>query len=72
MWVITRKINEYNQHGSYLVGVFERRPSIEEICKMVDCGEKFAKYLIETGGGREGTEYTWYYLTKLKHGEQYE
>lgn len=72
MWVITRAINEYEQDGDYFVCVFDKKPNIEQVVKTLNCYEEYAKFLLETGGGRRDIEYTWYYLVEMKNGEIYQ
>jgi len=66
MWVITFAVNEYNQEGDYFEMVFDHKPTKEELDKLGYDGEHLLK-----GGGRKGNEYLWYYLSKMKSGQQY-
>lgn len=67
MWVITRSENEYNQEGDYLERVFSSKPTKEKLDSLGYDGEHLLK-----GGGRKGSEYTWYHLVELNSGELYE
>ncbi len=67
MWVITFKVNEYNQEGYYLDRVFDYKPTEEELDALGYDGEHLLK-----GGCRKGFEYEWYYLKQIKSGEKYE
>ena len=71
MWIITKCVNEYDQEGDYLVTVFNKRPSVNEITLAVGCDEKYANHIRENGG-RVGYEHDWYYLTELHSGQIYE
>ena len=33
-WVITEAYNEYDQYGDYLVAVFHKKPSLEDLKKL--------------------------------------
>lgn len=66
MWVITYRINEYNQEGDYLDIIFDHKPTKEELDKLGYDGEHLLK-----GGGRKNNEYIWYYLTELESGKKY-
>lgn len=52
MWVLTSKINDYNQYGEYFECAFDSKPSIEELDKLGYDG----KHLVENGGGRKNSE----------------
>ena len=69
MWVITRAINQYDQYGDYFECVFENKPTIEQLIKYFG-DEELAKHVLN-GGGRQNIEYSWYFLTEIKSGEQY-
>jgi len=70
MWVITKAYNDYDQHGEYLVTVFDHLPSLSEIMKSLGCSKDVAKWIVEDKG-RMGTEDCWYFLTCLDDGEEY-
>jgi len=70
MWVITRSINDYNQDGDYFVSVFDHKPSVEELKKLLRCGDEYAKNL-ENGGGRYDGEGEWHHLTEMGSGVIY-
>ena len=71
MWVLTRSINEYNQDGDYLICVFSSKPTVEKLIEIFGISEKYAKFLILEGGGREDSEDEWWYLSELEDGELY-
>jgi len=71
MWVITRAINQYNQDGDYLVCVFENKPTFQELKKALQLNNVTIGKLTR-GGGRQGIENEWYFLTELKSGEIYQ
>ena len=70
MFVVTRAINQYDQDGDYLETVFTGKPSMAEIKSFFQCDDEFAEHILN-GGGRRGTENTWYYLTEIQNGETY-
>lgn len=67
MWVLTKAINAYDQEGDYLVAVFGKKPTEEELSNIVG---NIANHVLQ-GGGRLDTEQEWYFLSVLKHGELY-
>lgn len=71
MWVLTRSINQYDQDGDYFERVFATKPTVEELVGNNGFFEGYAKYLLDTGGGRIKDENEWYYLKEIGHGEQY-
>lgn len=70
IWVLTMSVNDYNQHGDYLVAAWNYLPSVQQLMQKVSCTEAYAKYLHQ-GGGRIGVEDTWYHLKHLNSGELY-
>lgn len=71
MWVVTRKINDYNQDGEYFVAVYVNKPIFNDLKKLLpQCDNKTIGKLLR-GGGRHLTEYEWYYLSKVEEGQEY-
>jgi hypothetical protein len=71
MYVLTKEYNDYDQHGKYLVAVFDKEPTIENIKNLLECNNEYARHVLE-GGGRINYEYDWYYLNKIKSGVLYQ
>lgn len=69
MWIITRAINEYDQDGDYFEVAYNSKPTLDELIKFFG-DKKIAKHVLN-GGGRRDFENRWYFLTEIKHGEQY-
>ena len=60
VWVLTREINEYDQHGEYFVAVFGSKPPPR---LLRDNGvPRVALRHVLNGGGRISDEYEWFYL----------
>jgi ribosomal protein S6 len=64
MWALTREINEYNQDGAYFVCIFDCRPTIQELKSVLKTENDATLEWIMQGGGRQNSEYEWYYLTQ--------
>lgn len=72
LWVITCSVNDYNQHGDYLIAVFTEKPTMIQLDKIFPNPEAgFYNHLLN-GGGRIRSENMWYYLTEIGEGESYE
>ncbi len=73
VWVLTRSINDYNQDGDYFEAVFAKQPSVKQLADFfygkdgghgsmdVMAAVSFLEH-VRSGGGRRGTEDTWYDL----------
>ena len=70
MWVVTRSVNDYNQDGDYLEGIFDHKPSVNELMELLECNEEYAEH-VQNGGGRRYFDGVWYFLTEMKSGEKY-
>lgn len=80
VWVLTEYYNDYDQHGGYLIAVFDKKPDIATLAKFfeyTDTGAKnimaalaFITHLAE-GGGRRDYEHSWYELTELEYGVKF-
>lgn len=76
VWVLTREINEYDQHGSYFEAVWAKKPSVQQLVSYFSDGNKTSYHSdvikalefflhLHSGGGRMGTEYEWYNLEEV-------
>ena len=70
MWVVTRAINQYDQDGHYFVCAFENKPTFQYLKKALQLNDVTTGKLTE-GGGRQGIEDEWFFLTEIKSGEIY-
>jgi hypothetical protein len=67
-YILTREHNEYDQYGAYFVCFFHIKPSVEDLVKAFDkfegspCTPERAKRLLDTNGGRQGSEDVWWSL----------
>jgi hypothetical protein len=71
--MLTVEYNQYDQMGEYFVAWFERKPTKEELGKVLLEDDKHDKALIEhvlKGGGRKKpykpTNEHWYFLREVK------
>lgn len=87
MYVLTYSVNDYNQHGDYLLSVFNEKPTRLELREIMfsnyspDKGcqdnnkERFISELLKIGVSQVdpniGYFYNEYYLKELKHGQVY-
>lgn len=71
MWIITKAVNDYNQHGDYFVCAFFDKPTMHDLrTALPGYDDEFYKNLLK-GGGRLTIEDVWYMLTQMKAGETY-
>jgi hypothetical protein len=76
VWVLTTEYNDYDQHGEYLVAVFQEKPSVEALAtfcakKTIPIGRDIASGLaflfhLQKGGGRRSVEDQWYNLEQVE------
>lgn len=71
MWVITKSVNDYNQHGDYFVAVFTEKPTFAELKVLLNLDDVTAGKLTR-GGGRQNIEGVWYNLEDIQVGVLYE
>lgn len=69
IWVVTRGINEYDQDGNYFVAGYAQKPTFADLRKLLPHSSDATIGKLTRGGGREGTEYEWYFLAKVRVGE---
>ncbi len=72
MWIIIAEVNDYNQHGSYFVGTYINKPSVNELAKLLNqsAGDKVIQNLV-TGGGRINLKHEWYFLKEVVESKNY-
>ena len=74
LWVLTRSVNDYNQHGDYFVAAWAHKPTEDELAKAasLDLRKKDDRAtldnLVNNGGGRLKYEDVWYNLLSVKEG----
>lgn len=80
MWVLTREVNDYDQHGHYLITVFEEKPSKEELKAFLQKAEynwsgelpdDRLDHVLSKGGIQNG-EGSGFFLKELSEGELYQ
>lgn len=74
-YVLVSEYNDYDQHGSYFVAWFRKKPTVKELanalkeeeCTFHDADNyvSLAKWILKVGG-RKDNEYTWYTLKSVK------
>lgn len=70
IWVVTSSLNEYGQHGDYLVGFFHEKPTPAQLSVLTGRTEEY--WVESPDGGRHGVEHEWYHVVELKEGSEYE
>ena len=70
VWIITEGFNDYDQHGEYFVAAFDHKPSITELDNLLGGNEQLSEW-VDKGGGRQGVENSWYYMTEVESGQEY-
>lgn len=63
VWVLTREINEYDQHGEYFVSVFGSKPTHEQLTELMAPRNRLRHVL--NGGGRRCFENEWFHLRTI-------
>lgn len=69
-WVLTKEINQYYQEGAYLVAVYSKKPTAEQLMKINGINEDEVEHVLK-GGGRERYEEEWFNLEQLEEGFEY-
>lgn len=79
VWVLTRKINAYEQDGEYFVAVWGKKPTLEQLARhfgylrdaqtVIDYQALAFLIHVEKGGGRQAIEYEWFNLRHVPFGE---
>jgi len=81
VYVLTFELNDYDQHGDYILTVFESLPTLQELSawfskhnetpRFRDMGEAVAFFEhLRQGGGRQDREDMWYSLYFVSFGER--
>ena len=60
VWVLTREVNDYDQHGEYFVAVFGSKPTHEQLTAL-DVPKTRLRHVLN-GGGRVEFEDEWFHL----------
>ena len=71
MWIVTRRINQYDQDGDYFVCAFDSKPTFQDLKNALPNESDVTIGKLTRGGGRQYVEFEWFYLTELKSGEVY-
>jgi len=69
MFILTREENQYDQFGNYFVAAFSKKPTLNQLEYLFN-EMGLAKHIL-SGGGRRGTEDTWYNLEEYEEGSLY-
>ena len=75
VFVLTHEQNDYDQHGEYFLAVFAEKPSVKALADVLKSKAPEVSGFnvfeavsllehIRAGGGRRGTEDTWYNLNE--------
>jgi hypothetical protein len=82
IWILTRRINAYEQDGSYFVTAFIEKPTVLELINLFYEDMSIEDFISEServqfishilnGGGRQDYEHEWYYLSCVEEGKKY-
>jgi hypothetical protein len=71
LWIVTRAINQYDQDGDYFVAAFIEKPSFQELKALLPKESDKTIGKLTRGGGRQGCEDEWFYLTEIGVGQEY-
>ena len=71
LWIVTRAENQYDQMGEYFVGGFIKKPSFQDLKKMMPDLSDVVIGKLTRGGGRQDAENTWYYLNDVDIGIEF-
>ena len=66
LYILTEEYNEYDQYGKYFLAWFTLVPTISQLTKL-EISKEDALHILK-GGGRRGTEQTWYNLHEVEEG----
>lgn len=77
VWMLSRSVNDYNQHGDYACCVWPGKPTIEQLAEYfryttgqpgnVMAAVAFLLH-VQNGGGRQEREDQWYELAFVEFG----
>lgn len=69
VYILTESYNDYDQHGEYFIAWWSKKPTIEELRKVITgYGDSCLQHILD-GGGRRDYEYSWYCLKEVKEGK---
>lgn len=71
LWIVTWESDDDNQYGEYFVAAFTNKPSKEELHKLLPLLTKKEIDWLYDGGGRKGSEASWYFLRERECGVDY-
>jgi hypothetical protein len=72
VWVLTQSLDLPDQEGEYFVAYWPQKPTFSELYVFF-ADEKLSGAVLNhilKGGGRRGTEYSWYCLQRVKFGKR--
>lgn len=72
MWIVTREVNAYDQEGEYFIAAYDHKPTFQELKLLLPHKKDSVVGKLTRGGGREDSEYEWYYLFEIESGVRYE
>lgn len=68
IWVLTEEYNEYDQHGCYFICWWSKKPSKEQLKKVICVNDPYLQHVFD-GGGRLNFEDQWYNLKEVEENE---
>lgn len=67
IWILTESYNDYNQHGSYFLAAFLRKPSLEDIQIFLKCEKQLAENIINDLHAPDSSGFSEYSLAKYEN-----
>lgn len=65
VWVLTSKVNAYDQYGEYFEHVFKNKPTAEQISPLIGSNLEYSQWVVDNKG-RKGYEDSWYNLEEVE------
>jgi hypothetical protein len=71
--ILTKSVNDYNQHGDYFIAWFNNYPTVEQLIKTLKWNSiEYCQWIYDNCGGRQGIEDIWYDIHEVEEGINFE
>ena len=71
-WIVTRAIDAYDQDGNYFVAVFNHKPTLKDLRKLLPKEYDTTIEHLSRGGGRREGDGKWFDLWEVESGVNFE
>ena len=68
VWVVIQNVNAYNQFGSYLNAVFEKKPSVACLVDVLEIDKSTAAQIVAGNSRKSEDDALWYELVEIELG----